>query len=81
MPARSWSESNPPEHTGPKATSRQHRSRAVVVVLHGIRMSALRVFGVAFVVFAALAVHAACGFEDVLRVEAAEGSCLQDLVH
>jgi hypothetical protein len=30
---------------------------------------------------AALAVHAAGCFEDVLRVEAAEGSCLQDLVH
>jgi hypothetical protein len=42
-------------------------------------MSALRVFGVAFVVFTALAVHAACCFEDVLRVEAAEGSRLQNL--
>jgi hypothetical protein len=31
----------------------------------------LRVFGVAFVMFAALAVHAACGIEDVLRIEAA----------
>src|SRR5215217_4988840 len=31
--------------------------------------------------FAALAVHAARSFENVLRVEAAEGSCLQDLVH
>ena len=43
--------------------------------------SASRVFGVAFVVFAALAVHAAGGFEDVLRVEAAECSCLEDLVN
>jgi len=34
-----------------------------------------------FVVFAALAVHAVGGFEDVLRVEAAEGSCLEYLVH
>ena len=39
------------------------------------------VFGVAFVVLAALAVHAARGFEDVLRVEAAEGSGLEHLVH
>jgi hypothetical protein len=44
-------------------------------------MLTLRVFGVALVVFAALAVHAACGFENVLRVEATEGSCLEDLVH
>ena len=35
----------------------------------------------ALIMFAALTVHAACGFEDVLRVEAAEGSCLEDLVH
>jgi hypothetical protein len=41
----------------------------------------LGVFGVAFVMFAALAVHAAGGFEDVLRVEAAQGSRLQDLIH
>jgi hypothetical protein len=52
-----------------------------VVVLYGIRTSALRVFGMAFVVFTALAVHAARGFQDVLRVEAAEGSRLQNLVH
>jgi hypothetical protein len=44
-------------------------------------MGVLRVFRVAFVVLAALAVHAACGFENVLRVEAVEGSCLEDLVH
>jgi hypothetical protein len=31
--------------------------------------------------FAALVVHAARGFEDVLRIEAAEGSCLEDLIH
>jgi hypothetical protein len=43
-------------------------------------MKALRVSRVAFVVFAALAVHTARGFEDVLRVEAAEGSRFQDLV-
>ena len=42
-------------------------------------MNALRVSRVAFVVFAALAVHTARGFEDVLRVEAAEGSRFQDL--
>jgi len=30
---------------------------------------------------AALAVHTASGFEDVLGVEAAEGSGLEDLVH
>ena len=41
----------------------------------------LRVFCVAFVMLAALAVHAARGFEDILRVEAAEGSCLENLVH
>src|SRR5215203_2984176 len=41
----------------------------------------LRVFGVAFVMFAALAVHPAGGFENVLRVEAAECSCLENLVH
>jgi len=40
----------------------------------------LQIFGVTFVVFAALAVHTARGFEDVLRVEAAEGSGLEDLV-
>jgi hypothetical protein len=74
-------ESDPPGHTDSKVTSRLRRSQAVVVVLHGIRMSALRVFGIAFVVFTALAVHAARGFEDVLRVEAAEGSRLQNLVH
>ncbi len=50
-------------------------------MLYGIRTRALGVFGVAFVVFAALAVHAARSFENILRVEAAEGSCLQDLVH
>ena len=44
-------------------------------------MLALRVIGVAFIMLAALAVHAAGGFENVLRVEAAQGSCLQDLVH
>jgi hypothetical protein len=44
-------------------------------------MLTLGVFGVAFVMFAALAVHAAGGFENVLGVEAAEGSCLKDLVH
>jgi hypothetical protein len=44
-------------------------------------MLTLRVFGVALVVFAALAVHAAGCFEDVLRVEAAECSCLEDLIH
>jgi hypothetical protein len=81
MPARPWCESDPPEHTDSKATSKHCRSQAVAVVLYGNRMSALRVFGVAFVVFAALAVHAARGFENVLRVEAAEGSCLEDLVH
>jgi signal transduction histidine kinase len=43
-------------------------SQAIVVVLYGIHMSALRVFGVTLVMLAALAVHAACGFEDVLRV-------------
>ena len=37
--------------------------------------------GVALVVFAALAVHAAGGFEDVFRVKAAEGAGLQDLIH
>jgi hypothetical protein len=52
-----------------------------VDVLYGMCMLTLRVSGVALVVFAALAVHAARGFEDVLRVEAAEGSCLQDLIH
>ena len=41
----------------------------------------LRVSCVAFVMLAALAVHAARGFEDVLRVEAAEGSCLENLVY
>jgi hypothetical protein len=41
----------------------------------------LRVICVAFVVLAALAVHAARGFEDILRVEAAEGSGLEDLVY
>ena len=41
----------------------------------------LRVSCVAFVMLAALAVHAARGFEDILRVEAAEGPGLEDLVH
>src|SRR5215217_3580252 len=41
----------------------------------------LRVFGVAFVVFAALAIHAAGGLEHVLWVEAAQGAGLQDLIH
>jgi hypothetical protein len=30
---------------------------------------------------AALAVHAAGGFEDISRIEAAEGASLKDLVH
>ena len=36
---------------------------------------------VAFVVFAALAIHAAGGFEHVLRVEAGESASFQDLIH
>jgi hypothetical protein len=40
-----------------------------------------RVSGVAFVVFAALAVHAAGGLEDILRVQAAERAGLEDLIH
>jgi hypothetical protein len=41
----------------------------------------LCVFGVAFVVLTALAVHATRGFQDVLGVEAAECSGLEDLVY
>ena len=37
--------------------------------------------GVPFVVLAALFVHAAGGFEDVLRIEAAEGAGLENLIH
>ena len=48
-------------------------------VRHGARI--LRVFRVAFVVLAALPVHAAGGFQDVLRVEAAERPCLENLIH
>jgi hypothetical protein len=43
--------------------------------------TALKIPGVPLVVFAALAVHASGGFKDVLRVEAAEGAGLQDLIH
>jgi hypothetical protein len=52
-----------------------------VVVLYRIPGPTLRVFGVAFIMLAALAIHAAGGFEDILRIEAAEGSCLEDLIH
>ena len=41
----------------------------------------LRISGVTFVVFAALAVHAPGGLEHVPRMEAAEGTCLEDLIH
>ena len=37
--------------------------------------------GLPFVVFAALLVHAARGFEDVLRIEAAEGAGLENLIY
>jgi hypothetical protein len=40
-----------------------------------------RVSGVAFVVFAALAVHAAGGLEDILRVQAAERNDTVSGVH
>jgi hypothetical protein len=36
---------------------------------------------VVLVVLAALAVHAAGGFADILRVEALEGAGLKDLIH
>jgi hypothetical protein len=54
----------------------------LVEEVHAVSITAMReVPGlgtalVVFLVFAALAVHAAGGFEDVLGVEAAEGSCL-----
>ncbi len=41
----------------------------------------LRSSCVPLVVLAALAVHAAGGFEDVLRVEAAQSAGFQDLIH
>ena len=43
--------------------------------------SPLRIPGVAFVVLAALAVHAAGGLQNVLRVEAAQRAGLQYLIH
>jgi hypothetical protein len=45
------------------------------------RPAPLPVLRVVFVVLAALAVHAAGGFEDVFWVEAFEGAGLQDLIH
>src|SRR5215210_9027111 len=46
-----------------------------------LRLSALpSVSGVVFVVLAALAIHAAGGLENVLRVEAAQGTRLQNLL-
>jgi hypothetical protein len=41
---------------------------------------ALSLFGVAFVVLAALTVHATGGFEDVLGVETLQGAGLEDLL-
>jgi hypothetical protein len=41
---------------------------------------ALALSGVAFVVLAALAVHAAGGFENVLRIEALQGAGIEDLL-
>ncbi|MEJ7630928.1 MAG: hypothetical protein WKF28_00340 [Rubrobacteraceae bacterium] len=45
------------------------------------RLAPSPVLRVVFVVFAALAVHAAGGFEDIFRVEAFESAGLQDLIH
>ena len=44
-------------------------------------MLTLGVFGVAFVMFAALAVHAAGGFENVLGVEAWSTECSGIIIH
>jgi hypothetical protein len=44
-------------------------------------MGRLRIFGVLLVVLAALAVHAVGGPEYILKVEAAQGAGLQDLMH
>src|SRR3712207_3199550 len=56
-------------------------NRSIVGVYRALRRLPSGFLGVALVVLAALAVHAPRGLQDVLRVEAAEGAGLQDLIH
>src|SRR5215211_6468838 len=55
--------------------------QAVVIVLYGIYMRTLRVFGVAFVVFAALAVHAARGRSEEHTSELQSHRDLHSFLH